>query len=417
MSINPRYKRTGTINPYQKHEFLLDASDTIFFANYFLGYFAHSRYASELMRLQKIEDLKKRKLWDNWKNPFKSEDTISIDKPFGINVYCCGQSNDQRKKLPDYSKLLHLTSSHINVGGWRSFDYLICLTHEHDSCQLIESPPPHNEFVLGFVTLDSGVLNNRPIQTYTGQGKLMTDFVNAHLVNAKVIVPTQPFGSILRGGKLIGLIAQSNELREHFNKQYGANVVLFYTTSLYGSSKSTSQYEQLNRFINYIGDTDGSHLMRMKQPHSSKILEWLDERGISKYKFISDGSSAADKTFTALHKYLEDCLRGNQSDPTVKHLFGRFKEEMKLLREVKTEKKRCYVSTYKMENWDDNLINPERIIMPENNLDNLFKYWLKKIKKGDWSMRKYREMMRHPIKLNYELLNQKLKEPDFKIVR
>ena len=77
-----------------------------------------------------------------------------------------------------------------------------------------------------------------------------------------------------------------NELREHFNKQYGANVVLFYTTSLYGSSKSTSQYEQLNRFINYIGDTDGSHLMRMKQPHSSKILEWLDERGISKYKFI-----------------------------------------------------------------------------------------------------------------------------------
>ena len=68
MSINPRYKRTGTINPYQKHEFLLDASDTIFFANYFLGYFAHSRYASELMRLQKIEDLKKRKLWDNWTN-------------------------------------------------------------------------------------------------------------------------------------------------------------------------------------------------------------------------------------------------------------------------------------------------------------------------------------------------------------
>ena len=64
--------------------------------------------------------------------------------------------------------------------------------------QLIESPPPHNEFVLGFVTLDSGVLNNRHIQTYTGQGKLMTDFVNAHLVNAKVIVPTQPFGSILR---------------------------------------------------------------------------------------------------------------------------------------------------------------------------------------------------------------------------
>ena len=66
----------------------------------------------------------------------------------------------------------------------------------------------------------------------------------------------------------------------------------------------------------------------MKQPHSSKkILEWLDERGISKYKFISDGSSAADKTFTALHKYLEDCLRGNQSDPTVQHLLEDLKEK------------------------------------------------------------------------------------------
>ena len=66
MSINPKYKRTKqTLSriPYQKHEFLLDASDTIFFANYFLGYFAHSRFASELMRLQKIEDLKKRKLF------------------------------------------------------------------------------------------------------------------------------------------------------------------------------------------------------------------------------------------------------------------------------------------------------------------------------------------------------------------
>ena len=143
-------------------------------------------------------------------------------------------------------KLLHLTSSHINHGGWRCFDYLVCLTHKHQGCEFIESPPTFDEFVLGFITLDSGVLNNKPIQEYLGQGKLMSDFVNAHVVNAKVIIPTQPFGSLLRGGKLISLIAQSNELRDHFNKQYGANVVLFYTTSLYGSSKSSSQYEQLN---------------------------------------------------------------------------------------------------------------------------------------------------------------------------
>ena len=44
-----------------------------------------------------------------------------------------------------------------------------------------------------------------------------------------------------------------------------------------------------------------------------------------------------------------------------------------------TETKRCYVSTYGMENWDDNLINYEREEKAENNLENLFEYWKKKI--------------------------------------
>ena len=418
MTINPKYKRTGKSNPFQKHEFILDTADTIFLANYFIGYFGVADYASQLMKLQKRSDLEKRKLWENYKNPFKSEDVIDKNKDFGINVYCCGQSNDQRKKEPEYMKLLHLTSSHINYGGWRCFDYLVCLTHEHQSCKIINSPPPFDEFVLGFITLDSGVLNNKPIQEYLGQGKLMSDFVNAHIVNAKTIIPTQPFGSLLRGGKLISLIAQSNELRDHFNQQYGANVVLFYTTSLYGSTKSRSQYDQLNRYLTYIGKTQGSHLLRMKEPHCSNIIQWLDDRGISKYNFLGNGSSKADKTFTSLHKYLEDCLRGRQSDPTVKQLYQRFKYEMKQLEEVKTERKRCYVSTYGMECWDDNLIGLEREVKEQNNLEFIFNYWKNKVfKKKDWGLRKYREILDNPIKLKYDLLNDKLKEPDFQIVR
>ena len=417
MSINPKYKRTGKFNPYTKHEFFLDTADTIFLANYFIGYFGVADYASQLMKLQKRSDLEKRKLWGKFKNPFKSEDVIDARKEWGINVYCCGQSNDQRKKEPDYIKLLHLTSSHINYGGWRCFDYLVCLTHEHNTCKLIKSPPPYDEFVLGFITLDSGVLNNKPIQEFLGQGKLMSDFVNAHIVNAKTIIPTQPFGSLLRGGKLITLIAQSNELRDHFNEQYGANVILFYTTSLYGTTKSTSQYEQLNRYVNYIGNTQGSHLLRMKEPHKSNIIQWLDQRGISKYNFLGSGSSKADKSFTAIHKYLEDCLRRKQGDPTCKELYQKFKYEMKQLEEVKTEKKRCYVSTYGLEHWDDNLINPEREVKEDNNLENVFKYWRTKVWKGDWGMRKYREILNNPINLSYELLNEKLKESAFKIVR
>ena len=90
---------------------------------------------------------------------------------------------------------------------------------------------------------------------------------------------------------------------------------------------------------------------------------------------------------------------------------------MKQLEEVKTEKKRCYVSTYGLEHWDDNLINPEREVKEDNNLENVFKYWRTKVWKGDWGMRKYREILNNPINLSYELLNEKLKESAFKIVR
>ena len=71
-----------------------------------------------------------------------------------------------------------------------------------------------------------------------------------------------------------------------------------------------------------------------------------------------------------------------------------------------------------MESWDDNLINYEREEKPENNLENLFEYWKKKIWiKKDWGVRKYKDLLNQPIKLEYELLNETLKNPSFESVR
>ena len=41
---------------------------------------------------------------------------------------------------------------------------------------------------------------------YLGQTKLEPDFVNRHIVTGKMLVPTQPFGRLFRGGKLIALL-------------------------------------------------------------------------------------------------------------------------------------------------------------------------------------------------------------------
>ena len=50
---------------------MLDTADTIYLANYFNGYFSRIKNASDLMKFQKIEDLKKKNLWDGFNNPFK----------------------------------------------------------------------------------------------------------------------------------------------------------------------------------------------------------------------------------------------------------------------------------------------------------------------------------------------------------
>ena len=211
-----------------------------------------------------------------------------------------------------------------------------------------------------------------------------------------------------RGGKLLSLISQSNELRDFFNKMYESNVVLFYTMSLYGSTKDSSQYDQLDRFIKFIGNTESSQLMRMKNPHFDRIKDWLDRRGIPRSNFSFRGSSKADRSFRELVSYVEYCLWYNKKDITIRSLKDKFDNQLTSLLEL-TESKRCYVSTYGLEHWDDNLINVERVELEQNSLVSLFEYWKKKIRKGDWGMRKYKSVL-SPTHIEMEYLNEKMRK-------
>ena len=369
------------------------------------------------MRLQKEEDLKQKGLWDDYSPPFHLGAEIA-GPDFGINVYAAGAAVESKKKQPHYLNLLDLTSTHINAGGWQCSDFVVTLTNQHQGVKFIEGEPSLLEFVLGFIRLDSGVLNNRPLQEFLGMQKLTGDFANQHLVTAKVCVPTQPFGSLLRGGKLLALIAISNELRDWFNQRHKRNIAVFYTTSLYGSSKSSSQYDQLDRFLNHVGDTDASFPLRMKDPHKKDLINWMDERGISRYQFTFNGSSKADRSNTELIKYVRHCLWKQQSDPNIKQLLQLYDQEMDSWKNGKTERKRCYVSTYGQEEWDSILIDPDPQSKPEFDLSNLVQYWKKKVfKEKAWGLRKMLKTDDFPIKLKYDLLNEQLKTKDFNQVR
>ena len=423
MPINPNYIRNigDEIETRKAFPIVLDIADTIYAANYMIGYFAPSNSASELMQYQKIQDLKRKKLWDDYLCPFKSSQPIDLEK-FGVNIYFADTPNDARKKQPEYLKLLDLTSSHINFGGYRSTDLVVTHTDKHDTIKFFpeKGKVPFDEFVLGFIRYDSGLLNNKPIQDYLGQRRLMDEFVNSHILNAKVLVPTQPFGSIYRGGKLLALISQSNELRDFFNQLWShknVNVVLWYTMSLYGSTKDLSQYDQLDRFIKHIGNTDSKHSMRMKNPEKDNLLEWMDRRGVPRSNFCFGGSSKMDRQFQEMARFVKHCLWYNKGkDPTIKILQEKYENQIEGLGDM-TEKKRCYVGTYGLDNWDDNLINFEREIKEENSLENLFYYWKKKVKKLDWGLRKNRELIKNPQEIKLELLNKELRKIDFKQVR
>ena len=410
--INPNYIRAENdeIDTRKRYPIVLDVADTIYITNYLLGYFAPSENALDLMEFQKIEDLKKKGYIKNGIDHTFKKDTVIDLATLGINIRFVGMPNDARKRQPEYLKLLDLTSSHINFGGWQSTDFVVTQSTKHDTVHLIkeESEIPNDEFILGWIRCDSGVLNNKPLQEYLGQSKLMPDFVNAHIMNAKVLVPTQPFGSKYRGGKLLALLSQSNEIRNFFNEKYKRNIILWYSMSLYGSTKKSCQYDQLNKFLKFIGHTESKHYMRMQNPHSDRIKDWLDRRGIERSNFSFRGSSKQDRSFRELLSYVDHCLWYNKKDPTVRLLKDKFDNQLKNLMEL-TEQKRCYVSTYGMENWDDNLINPERIELEQNSLVSLFEYWKKKISKGDWSMRKNKSRL-SPTKIEMEYLNEKMRK-------
>ena len=161
MPINPNYIKVATneIETRKKFPICLDIADTIYITNYLLGYFAPSKDASELMRFQKIEDLKKKNIWENYEPPFLK--SAVIDKDFGVNVYFTGTPNDARRKQPDYLKLLDLTSSHINFGGWSSTDFVVTVAGSHNTIKFIkeETEVPKDEFILGFIR-DSSVWKN-----------------------------------------------------------------------------------------------------------------------------------------------------------------------------------------------------------------------------------------------------------------
>ena len=112
--------------------------------------------------------------------------------------------------------------------------------------------------IVGFIRFGSPTINSKPRNDFLGRPLQTTNMevmkrFNDSAIMGFIIVPTQPFGFNYLGGKLLAALCCSHEVREKLNKKYDMNLVMFETTSLYGNSKSASQYDGMKPMLRYKG--------------------------------------------------------------------------------------------------------------------------------------------------------------------
>lgn len=146
----------------------------------------------------------------------------------------------------------------------------------------------HNGKLMGLIGLGDPVFALGPRDKWIGWNKEDRRQRLQHVMNAFVLGAAPPYSNLL-GGKLIGMLAASNEVREAFHRKYanrrsvirgrplGGNLALVTTTSALGRS---SIYNRLNlsdrRLFISCGYTSGSGDFHFSNGTYSRLSEFVN---------------------------------------------------------------------------------------------------------------------------------------------
>lgn len=236
--------------------------------------------------------------------------------------------------------------------------------------------------LLGMIRFGSPTINSRPRNEWLGQpldtsNKEVMKRFNDSAIMGFSIVPTQPFGFNYLGGKLLAAICCTHEIREKLNAKYNANICMFETTSLYGSSKSASQYDGMKPFLRFNGLTDSNFAPMINDDNYRKLNDWFTERNDGEPLIPVGASSRKLKSQTKMVSIIKKSLQ--QYNKTEYDEFcGVFKNALNL-----TEKKRSFYSTYGYDNVPDYLnMKTDTLIKKDNYdrfyLENIIDWWRNK---------------------------------------
>lgn len=313
---------------------LLSESDAIWAADQFIEYYSKFNRIDDYMRFVKQSRIQNSsgKLFGPEEEIFSNFSVKPNDMSFTIHEVDTSSKPKTKYNQELYSEILNMTASNAieeAIPG-RTIKWIV-----------IEDT---TNKVVGVVRFGSPTINSKPRNDYFGE-VLPLSKINNEFVMGFNIVPVQPFGYNYLGGKLLALLASSNQLKKQFNAKYGTDLQYFETTSLYGTTKGVSMYDGLKPYIRHIGDTESNFLPLFHDDYFREMFWWFNNNANGGERLISaDKSSKKLKIQTKMISIIMKSLR----DDSKKHQFQKCIVHAKTL----TEKKRYYISKFGYEPKD-----------------------------------------------------------------
>jgi hypothetical protein len=337
---------------------ILERVDALHVAKAFHDYFSNIGSTEEYMRDEKLKSVAEIPA-----SLFPPEDDLFSNFSMHPN-----DMDIEVTEIPSsqFETLLAITSSHINK------------TPVGKNIQLVVKEKNSGK-ILGFIRLGSPVIYMKPRNELLGQVWIQQEDTakrfNASTVMGFVIVPSQPFGFNYLGGKLLSAICTSHTVREICNKKYDMNVCLFETTSLYGSTKSVSQYDGMKPYIRFRGLTESDMVPMMHGERYTDLKTFVESKVGDLLAGDTSSTSRKLRTFTKMIALTKAALKGTPEGDA----FNLTIENAKKL----TEKKRYYTSDYGFKNSVDYMNCKTDKLLPGENyakheLSNIIEWWRSK---------------------------------------
>jgi len=332
------------------------------FKKYYFQFDNISEYQRECLKSRSFET----SLFGDNEEIFDSFDMSPEDMNFKIHsVDTMTQGKDKYHQL--FSNLLELTGSNQierSIPG-RKLRWLI---EETNSGRYV-----------GMIRMGSPTTYSKPRNDLLGEVVPLKS-LNHRMMMGFNIVPTQPFGYNYLGGKLLSLLCCSHEMKRQFDEKYGTDLAYFETTSLYGSSKASSQYDGLKPYIKYIGLSISDLAPLIQGDLYDHLCDYFKARNNNQHLVPLTASSRKRKMQT---KWVSEVKKSLKEVPDERKDF----ENTFLHAKSLTERKRTFSCNYGFSNSKEVILGQEDKLIPnpENyhkfELNHLIEYWRKKATK------------------------------------